>query len=293
MHDLLNHLIPIKDFVSGFTTCEHINHPNLNHAELADKPLGVHKVFSKTSHSLVEPPAPTHTAQDAPRLAWEAVYPEGSINPAGQIPGGFGFYLAGPPGFSKSLETATEAVFSYRMLLQVGWIWAKGGKLPGIFGGFGGLAYGCTGGRQDQRCQCFNLRPMWRPDSVSELYAYLPLVPQNTKQLSAAPPRSIENSDYGFSVGRGAFHLDCAVGDWVTIAFRIKLNDVGLNNGELQLWVDGISVINVDQLVLRESEESRIKGMHFQTFFGGHGNDWASPKDQRAWFSDVTAAVLR
>lgn len=132
MYDLLNHLVPIKDFDTGFTTCEHINYPNLDRAELADKALGVHKVFSKTTHSLVEPPTPAHSTADVPRFAWEAVYPEGSINPAGQIPGGFGFYLSGPPGFAKRLEIATEAVFSYRMLLQDGWSWQKGGKLPGI-----------------------------------------------------------------------------------------------------------------------------------------------------------------
>jgi hypothetical protein len=50
--------------------------------------------------------------------------------------------------------------------------------------------------------------------------------------------------------------------------------------------------------------------MHFQTFFGGmllimqtvsslinllagHGEDWASPKDQRAWFADITGVIVR
>ena len=36
------------------------------------------------------------------------------------------------------------------------------GKLPGQFGGVGDLAYGCSGGRQDNRMQCFDLRFMWR-----------------------------------------------------------------------------------------------------------------------------------
>ena len=39
--------------------------------------------------------------------------------------------------------------------------------------------------------------------------------------------------------------------------------------GEIQLWIDGVSVINVGGLNLRMSNESRIKGMHFSTFFGG------------------------
>ncbi|KAF9483184.1 polysaccharide lyase family 14 protein [Pholiota conissans] len=293
MDDLLKHLVPTNTFISGFTTSDHIKHASLQHVELADKPLGVHKVSSKTTHNIVKPPPTVTASPNDPHAAWEAVYPEGSINPGAQIPGGFGFYLAGPPSFAKQLETATEAIFSYRMMLQEGWIWVKGGKLPGIFGGVGDLSYACTGGRKDQRCQCFNLRPMWRPEGVGELYAYLPLTAQNSAQLSAVPPRSIENSDYGFSVGRGAYHFTRAVCGWITIAFRVKLNDVGSNNGELQLWIDGESVMSVGGLQLRESADGKIKGMHFQTFFGGHGNEWASPKDQRAWFSDVTAVVLQ
>lgn len=71
----------------------------------------------------------------------------------------------------------------------------------------------------------------FRTDSVAELYTYLPLTPENAECLKSVPPCSIENGDYGFSVGRGAFHLDIAVGRWVTVAFRIKLNNIGSTNG--------------------------------------------------------------
>jgi len=39
--------------------------------------------------------------------------------------------------------------------------------------------------------------------------------------------------------------------------------------GEIQLWIDGASVINVGGLNLRLSNEGQIEGMHFSTFFGG------------------------
>lgn len=42
------------------------------------------------------------------------------------------------------------------------------------------------------------------------------------------------------------------------------------DSGEIQLWIDGVSVITVNGLQLRESTEGKIKGMHFQTFFGGN-----------------------
>ncbi|GLB38112.1 hypothetical protein LshimejAT787_0411630 [Lyophyllum shimeji] len=300
------HLLPIATFKHGFTTSPHLaaTHPHLTHVPLSDSALGVHKVSPRTPpHPLVVPPPPidTHRASDnapppppPPSHAWEAFYPRGSINPKSDVPGGFGFYLTGPKEFRDALEGgAREVVCGYRMMLQEGWEWVRGGKLPGVFGGVGDLAYSCTGGRQDRRCQCFDLRPMWRAKGLGELYTYLPLTPTNQTQLLAAPPDSKANSDYGFSVGRGSFHLDFAVGRWVAVVFRVRMNDHGKHNGEVQVWVDGESKISLHGLCICDAKEAKIKGMHFQTFFGGHSPEWASPKDQRAWFADVTGVVVQ
>ncbi|KAG6855726.1 hypothetical protein H0H87_011600 [Tephrocybe sp. NHM501043] len=290
-------VIPLSEFQHAFTTSKHhTHHEFIQHVDLADKPLGVHKVSSRTTHRLVKPPFPTHTpvnGQAAPHEAWEAFYPKGSINPAGENPGGFGFYLTGPKEFAEKLaQGAKEVVFGYRMMLEPGWEWVKGGKLPGVYGGIGDLAYGCTGGRQENRSQCFDLRPMWRPNSEGELYTYLPLTAANSSVLLQVPPVSKKNNDYGFSVGRGAFHLNVAVGCWVSLTFRVKLNAHNHNDGEIQVWVDGKSVIDINNIAVCEAEDAKIKGMHFQTFFGGKTAEWASPKDQRAWFADISGAIL-
>ena len=50
---------------------------------------------------------------------------------------------------------------------------------------------------------------------------------------------------------------------------RVRLNDVGETNGELELFVDGRSVVSVGGLVLTNSAEGRVRGMQMQTFFGG------------------------
>lgn len=50
--------------------------------------------------------------------------------------------------------------------------------------------------------------------------------------MKSVPPQSIENSNFGFSVGRGAYKWEKAVGNWVAVACRIKLNDVGYANGK-------------------------------------------------------------
>lgn len=296
MFSPLSQLFPISSFRLGFTTFSpspaSIARLDVISVPLADSPLGVHKITRSLTHEVVCPPPSLHPSSDDPQLAWEASYPKGSCSPTTEIPGGLGFYLAGPKEIASLLDQgAKEAVFGYRVMFEKGWEWVKGGKLPGMYGGIGDAAYRCTGGRQNDRCKCFDVRLMWRCDGKGEIYAYLPMNETNSNALLAVPPYSKSNPDYGVSVGIGAWTFEPGV--WTTIAQRVKLNDIGKADGELQLWINGECVIHAKGLTFREDEASHIKGMHFQTFFGGHKSDWASPKDQRAWFSDISGAVIR
>lgn len=67
-------------------------------------------------------------------------------------------------------------------------------------------------------------------EGQGELYTYLPPTDNNTSLLLAIPPKSIRNPDYGFSVGRGSFNF--TAGAWNTVSERVRLNDVGVENGE-------------------------------------------------------------
>lgn len=279
----------------------------LEHVSLSDNALGIHKVSSRTSHFLVVPPEYHHTeypsdasleldfdhkycSQDArcKELAWEASFPQGSINPSNRAApaGGFGFYLRGTETFAAQLKDAEEVLMSYEMMFEEGWMWGKGGKLPGICahmfplflvlnknfdewrvtdGGVGDEAYGCTGGRTKERCKCFDLRLMWRSvilqatprviysttvarsdlptahtspthphsnrrsDGLGELYAYLAPTEPNVSRLLNVQPRSLQNPDYGFSVGRGAWTFEA--GRWTAIAQRVRMNMVGKEDG--------------------------------------------------------------
>jgi hypothetical protein len=84
--------------------------------------------WSKTIHKVVQPPNSNLGDLPSPQMAWEAFYPKGSINPSADIPGGFTLFQK----FADRLQTASEVVMSYRMMLQEGWEWRKGGKLPGV-----------------------------------------------------------------------------------------------------------------------------------------------------------------
>ena len=79
------------------------------------------------------------------------------------------------------------------------------------------------------------LLSLFRTKGVSELYVYLPVTASNQRQLLAVPPMSSSNKDYGFSVGRGAFSSTIAVGRWMSVAIRTKLNGVGSDDGTYSL----------------------------------------------------------
>lgn len=99
------------------------------------------------------------------------------------------------------------------------------------------------------------------------MYTYLPPSFSANKAVCNVPPKSACNDAYGASVARGSF--EWATGEWTTISQRVRLNDAGKSNGELELFVGGKSVMSVDGLVLRNSDAGRLRGIQMQTFFGG------------------------
>jgi hypothetical protein len=80
-------------------------------------------------------------------------------------------------------------------------------------------------------------------------------------------PNSECNAKYGASIGRGSFKF--TPGKWTTISQRVRLNDVGYHNGQVEVFADGESVISLKGIKLRKYDEGRIRGIFMQTFFGG------------------------
>ncbi len=124
---------------------------------------------------------------------------------------------------------------------------------------------GCSGGRRSGAC--FSARLMWREKGAGEFYTYLPPSFKENQKVCNIPPKSECNPTYGASVGRGAFTFP--TGSWLAVSQRIRLNDVGEANGELELFVNGASVINASGLVLRDKDAGKMRGIQMQTFFGG------------------------
>ncbi|CAK5278319.1 unnamed protein product [Mycena citricolor] len=275
----LQALFPIAKTVSQWSTFPGAS----NSLALSDKTLGPISVMPGVTHDYVSAPDGT--------LAMQAVYPKGSFNPSGTPRGGFSFYAAGPS--NVNLATAKEVTLGYSVFFPKGFQFNKGGKLPGLYGGDDAkTSLSCSGGRRDPTC--FSARLMWRTNGAGELYTYLP-DPSEGSQFAANQklckiPNSDCNPTYGDSISRGAFTFK--TGAWTTVAERLKLNTPGQADGELELFVDGKSVINVAGLVIRDKAAGQIRGIQAQTFFGGATKDWASPLDQKAFFADFSMAVI-
>ncbi|KAI0738028.1 hypothetical protein C8Q80DRAFT_292160 [Daedaleopsis nitida] len=247
---ILKKLFPVN-YIKTWTTSKSAD----DALPLSDSTFGVTKLISSLSHDYVSAP-------DG-KLSMQAHYPKGSYTYTHSPQGGLSFYATGPDNFN--LENAKEATLSYSVYFDEDFDFNKGGKLPGLYGGNSeDIATSCSGGRRDDRC--FSTRFMWRTDGKGELYTYLPSSYQANKAVCNVAPESDCNDTYGASVGRGSFNFKA--GTRTTIGQRVKLNDVGKENGELELFVEGKSIFTVNGLVFRNSDSGKIRGIQMQTFFG-------------------------
>ncbi|KAG0699026.1 hypothetical protein DFH29DRAFT_983691 [Suillus ampliporus] len=194
------------------------------------------------------------------------IYPADSVNPSSKSPGGAEFYAT-----PLNLSDASNVTMEYSVFFPVDFDWVKGGKLPGLYGGH----TGCSGGAAAE--DCFSTRLMWRPGGAGELYLYAPKEKQ-TKAL-CSNPQSVCDYEYGLSIGRGSFHY--SRGNWTNLRQDVVLNTPGKQDGAFTLFVNGKQVINRTDIFYRDAPQQKKN-----TFFGGHGDGWATPKQQYTWFKD-------
>jgi hypothetical protein len=129
-----------------------------------------------------------------------------------------------PPGMS----TANAACLSYNLWLPDKFKFARGGVLPGIFGGVPGY-------NSD-----FATRVVWN----------------EMREVSV----NVEPSDgktYGISGHEKAF----APGRWASIEQEVVLNSPGKLNGTVRLWIDGELRAEDTRVAMRADENSNIYGV--------------------------------
>ncbi len=189
--------------------------------------------------------------------ALRVYYPEGTSAPSDNGKGGAGFYAT-----IDGLDHAERACLQYKVRFEPGFDFVKGGKLPGMYGG-----NAPSGGDEVSGKKGFSMRFMWREDGQGELYEYV-----------------VKDEEYGQSVGRGAWTFP--TGRWVTVEQEIVLNDPERDNGIARVWIDGRPILEQRGIVYRTNDDIYVDGLMFSTFFGGHGKEWRTPRDQHADFAD-------
>lgn len=177
------------------------------------------------------------TAIDNTTSILQVLYPAHSINPRRKPQGGAEFYA-----IPLNISQAQNVTLCYSVFFPQDFDWVLAGKLPGLYGGHPG----CSGGNQAR--DCFSTRLMWRQGGVGELYLYAP----RDKQTEAlcTDPRSVCDSTYGISIGRGAFNW--SAGRWTTICQTVSLNTPGNQDGSFTLDVDYLRVIDRRDVFYRD-----------------------------------------
>lgn len=195
-----------------------------------------------------------------------AVFPAGSASPSvsreANVPlGGGQFYadLGMPPQESLRL--------SYYLRFSDNFDFVKGGKLPGLYGGEGG-----SGGNIPDGQDGFSTRFMWRAEGDGEVYAYLPT-----------------SRRHGTSIGRGNWRFQPGV--WHHLEQEIQLNQPGVADGRVRVWLDGQLVLDQVGLIFRSVDSLKIDGVFFSTFFGGGDASWATPQDVYIDFANFSVSV--
>lgn len=178
-------------------------------------------------------------------------FPRGSINPGNpDAPeGGAGFL----DRFARRYEAGC---LTYEVRFDDGFDFGQGGKLPGLFGGK--HTSGCTPDRNSG----FSTRYMWGRHGTGFLYPYF----------------ASRDTPCGGMIGLGRFHF--TPGTWHRITQKVRLNSDHQPDGEVDIWFDGVLVVEETGLEIRADPSVEIEGVMFATFFGGSDPSRASPADQ-------------
>ena len=211
-------------------------------------------------------------------------YPSGSANSASSPPlplGGAQFYGAmistdQPITLSYYLRFPSDFPFDYMNPSDPYTL----GKLPGLFGGKGN-----TGTNVPNGSDGWSTRYMWCDYN------------SRTKEKVRAGGEILmftfgsNKGTYGTAYGT---HLGCnnwkfaSDGKWHNIQQTIHLNTPGKADGRIDSCYDGQLVLVQENITFRTTPTLKTNGIIFQSFFGGSGPDYATPKNTHIDFADFS-----
>lgn len=206
-------------------------------------------------------------------------YPQGSSNLSSRGPPGGCNFKARP----RCLP-ARDVTLSYKVRFAPEFEWSKGGKLPGLFIGYGEASGG------EHSATAASCRLMWRQEGGVVAYVYTPTgVRQSAEYTRAVQPGAGRYGDKIF----GDLDLKVRRGeDWNTIVLRVRLNGFDKNgspqpDGMLTLGVNN-QTATLGGIVWRRRRDVQIASIAVTTFYGGK---WRCPSDTYAEFTGFTCVA--
>lgn len=193
------------------------------------------------------------------RLELEVFYPKNSLHP------GVPKYPLGGMTFADYFDVGRgqAGCLSYEVYFQPGFKFAKGGKLPGLWGGRG--VAGCV--KETQKG--FSTRFMWSRTGEAYVYAYL----------------ADRTNRCGHDINaEKAGSTRVTPGRWHRLDQEVRLNTPGQRDGVLRVWFDRELVIDRSDIMYRATKNVKIDGLFFSSFFGGSSPGNISPRDQYTRF---------
>lgn len=178
--------------------------------------------------------------------------------------------------FDQKFKDAESAVMEYRVKFSKDFVWAAGGKLPGLAGkgGKDTIPVGCTQ-KKASITNGFSTRLMWRKNGDLVAYTYLP------NRLE--PQKGNCGIDYKFATVKAD--------QWYTIRQTVKMNTPGKKDGLLKMEIDGKVGLEMKDVEFRQKGKSNVKvnDMLFQTYRGGGADDkrFHSPQNDYVYIDDV------
>ena len=115
---------------------------------------------------------------------------------------------------------------------------------------------------------------MWKRDGAIVQYTYHPDQSQNLPYGDEFPWKS----------GGRQYHF--TPGIWYHLEVRIVMNTPGENNGIIQSWLNGVKMLDKQNIRFRDVAGLSIDIDYFSTFFGGGDRSWAASKDEYVYFDD-------
>jgi hypothetical protein len=200
--------------------------------------------------------APLHAQVVATIAGFRATYPAGKIG---------GSSATGLPANYVNIPPANEYYLDYEVIFETGWIWNKGGKLPGLVGG--AHTSGCDPIVKDG----WSARFMWHGGGGGHFYYYHQNRVNNCGDeinFAGNPTMKIDGKN--------------------RITEHVVINAPGQSDGSAEAWLNGKKVVTLNGVKWRGSVAATIAmvdQVSLQTFYGGSTNDWAPSSTTHATFT--------